>query len=1228
MKTQEFFTLIFMVIVMPLQFFYAAETGYLLDFGNTKNSDFEFQEGDVRPVSGYISFADENSWEIMQDGVWILRSESLQNYKPAGRIIVDKSAISAGDSAQNTYVSDIIVINGGELFIEQIQANSQFSEWPFFLAAQKKLAVKPGGVLTIAGDIHLANAFLIVEDSGVLILDNPSIFAGHPFWAGTEDFKNGSSVRIQNWKFLDVASAALISNIANYYSIADNAAGYKFGNLFLEFAATGIMISNWTLLEDTDIPMLNLCENNLEIRNQSTIYFITATSATGSGLLVNGNLIIHDGWFNFATRFSGSGQYNSFIIRGDLRNFSDDLFCLQYNYQGSESGHSGSVSVGGHLFVAASVSSIMNVGAKKLILMNGDEEDIRFIDVAVPVISVPIEISSGYRRLKKDLIMGTNASLTIKGGAVMDFGFDNENTGSLALNIIRNENQYGQKFIAEKDSYLKITSPQGITNGGNYNGNVQIGSSTTNRIYDQDAIYHYIGKENQESGNGLPGIASAKRVIVELATTNSPQHDNLNFSVNGLKYLTSAGELEIRKGTVIDAPSNGFADATSEDGKLTMSGGRYRISRGQTQPGLGGKYSLTGGVIEFTGNSAIKVRTGNPPKEYLHIEVSGTNVSIGTTETGGLTFQPSGTFRVKSGGILIVDNPDGFHGGSATAIKSVNLPEIILDNESIIIYKRNGNQKITAFKPLLQDQDNLETGGYYNLKIMGDDHLSSENSSDKTIEDHVFVRNDLEVDAQARLTIPKDYTLVINGKVKTAGADNFIIEHDGSLVQINDVESNENTGEIFVRRETFLNPNILTNKYLLWSSPVANQNMYQIFHPGIPQYVMAYNTATDYYTVLGNPAYSVAGQGYSVKTPANSEVVFRGVPNNGRLILSLNPMPNQNGNAYHAVGNPYPSNFNLSFFYQQNQSTIDASFYFWNNKLAQNTVQTGAGASSWAVFNAASETWNESASELDGLTGIINGSIRPGQAFIIKALGNYVKFSNKQRFVGVASTVNRPNYKSPGKGKLWISLITPSGISYSTALSYGGGKDGLDIFDSILMGDGTSLYTVLDDYRLLIQGKNYFHENDVVRLGINVVEEGIFGLRLSGTEGIFDGEIPIILRDNAENTETNLKESSYQFSLSKGSMDHRFELVYRNNFVLDTENYSPKNEVLIYKELEMLHVKSPVKINEIRIYDMSGRLMVATNPETVHCIIHLPGKIPGIIKILLDSGHLYTKKFQ
>jgi hypothetical protein len=136
-----------------------------------------------------------------------------------------------------------------------------------------------------------------------------------------------------------------------------------------------------------------------------------------------------------------------------------------------------------------------------------------------------------------------------------------------------------------------------------------------------------------------------------------PYH-NLTFSGSGVVTASAtpdiSGTVAIRNEKILDLGVSTFGETETN---LTMTGGRLTMSGARVLPDMGGNYDLTGGVIEFAGNSVNhSVRGGD--REYFNIEISGER-----SRTSG-----SGNIQIKENGFFIIKNGASFQIASNRAI--------------------------------------------------------------------------------------------------------------------------------------------------------------------------------------------------------------------------------------------------------------------------------------------------------------------------------------------------------------------------------------------------------------------------------------------------------------------------------------------------------------------------------------------------------------------------------
>lgn len=614
----------------------------------------------------------------------------------------------------STIINDdfkIIVKNGATLTYRPSNA------WTF-----RNIIIQSGGVLDMQTRLTvLTSGNFEIEDGGNFWY-NFTAASGSTLtaalWAGSEIFHPNSNFIIKNHetgsdKYFLPPTGSIKPNTYNgvtaYFGnlISDSSGGsvrlttnnfdnttLTHGNLEIRPSASYALLYgsvNWTIGKDFFISQ----------NSSNPVASQTLTVSTGNVITINvkGNFINNSkSNFRLSNATTGTIVLN---IDGNLELKDEGKLDVKFSGAATE------VNLKGDLLVEA--GSLLRSNAASVFNFTGigdglSASTIQNIDIATTLTdensNLNFNIKSGayVQLLNRNFELGTNSRLTAESGSKLDFGFDT----STALVVARVGGTVGQSFGLDAGAVIKITSPQGISKGGSgYTGNVQVGSNNANRVYNPAAIYHYLGKENQITGNGLPNQLTGK-LIVDLDTQTITQ-DDLEFRSSGNTSFGTTGGingvLEIRKGKVIDEPGDGFRnyngvledgeDATQR-GDVMMSGGRYLVSGSGTKPSLSGVYSLSGGYLEFAGAGAVKIRA---KPLYYNVDISGSNV-----ETGGKKFQINNLLRITESAIFTVPlTLDTENPYVVTARKGIQIAE-----GGKALFKNNAN--------LMQDNDAENSG--------------------------------------------------------------------------------------------------------------------------------------------------------------------------------------------------------------------------------------------------------------------------------------------------------------------------------------------------------------------------------------------------------------------------------------------------------------------------------------------------------------------------------------
>ena len=443
----------------------------------------------------------------------------------------------------------------------------------------------------------------------------------------------------------------------------------------------------------------------------------------------------------------------------------------------------------------------------------------------------------------------------------------------------------------------------------------------------------------------------------------------------------------------------------------------------------------------------------------------------------------------------------------------------------------------------------------------------------------------LTVNNNAIVVIPTGYNVTLNGAINVISGS-FTLNNNANLIQSSNVA---NSGNITVNRNSSA---LLRLDYTLWSSPVTNTSQYlQTFSP-LTSTTRFYNysTSTNLYTAIANPATTnfTTGQGYLIRVPNNSSStiptiypgVFTGVPNNGTIPITMTNLGV--GQRMNLIGNPYPSPINMTQFVADNSTKITGTLYFWrktNNPLKP-TYCTWVGG----IF-----TSNGEAQVVNP-----NGIIQTGQGFIVEALNSAttVSFNNGQRAANNAGQFFKT--KAIERNTIWLNATNTTGNFSQMAVSYvTDATQGVDDFDGKYYNDGAiALNSFLDNTDYVIQGRALpFDGTDVVPLSFKATTAGDYTINIDHVDGVFSTLESIILKDNDNGTETDLKLGAYTFTAPAGATNTRFSLKYQKTLGINSPIFN-ENSVTVYKNNEIIYIKSnDLSINNVQLFDIRGRLL-------------------------------------
>jgi hypothetical protein len=162
-----------------------------------------------------------------------------------------------------------------------------------------------------------------------------------------------------------------------------------------------------------------------------------------------------------------------------------------------------------------------------------------------------------------------------------------------------------------------------------------------------------------------------------------------------------------------------------------------------------------------------------------------------------------------------------------------------------------------------------------------------------------------------------------------------------------------------------------------------------------------------------------------------------------------------------------------------------------------------------------------------------------------------------------------------------------------------------------------------------IQGRAVpFDDNDLVPLGIDVLEDGIYTIALAMTDGLFsNSNQDIYIEDRYMNTIHNLTQNPYTFPSDVGSFTDRFLIKYHASYLSSDENNS-NTSINIWAN-NNINIKSDIqRLSQVTVYDILGRVINSVDDINTN-VIEIPkpkSNSTYILKIKLYNGIIVYRK--
>ena len=396
---------------------------------------------------------------------------------------------------------------------------------------------------------------------------------------------------------------------------------------------------------------------------------------------------------------------------------------------------------------------------------------------------------------------------------------------------------------------------------------------------------------------------------------------------------------------------------------------------------------------------------------------------------------------------------------------------------------------------------------------------------------------------------------------------------------------------------------------------------------------------------VGNASTIAAGEGFSMKgtsgtDPANPEGTgivnnpgsaqrydFRGKPNDGNITINLG------ANNSTLTGNPYPSALHLNaFLLDASNAATRGIAYFWEQDKTVNSHYLSAyrgGYGSYSPLLLGSEglyvpatfnSYNQDGSL--NTAGVSSGLAIPrrfapiGQGFVIFANANgTATFKNTHRVftkegVGVSqfekpakqttaktTATNEDNEEVSAVQYIRLNTIIDNQFTRQLALAFlPEATDGLDFGIDALNMDTSPPNDVafwIENGNYVIQGVN-FDPAKKIPVSVKATTAATFKFYIPEVKN-FDASQPIYLYDGFDQSYHDIKNGTYQVTVSPGVYPDRFKITFTSETLGVKEVYENKFVIFQDNSKNTLQASNPNNraIKSFKLYDMLGKVVLS-----------------------------------
>jgi hypothetical protein len=371
---------------------------------------------------------------------------------------------------------------------------------------------------------------------------------------------------------------------------------------------------------------------------------------------------------------------------------------------------------------------------------------------------------------------------------------------------------------------------------------------------------------------------------------------------------------------------------------------------------------------------------------------------------------------------------------------------------------------------------------------------------------------------------------------------------------------------------------------------------------------------------------------------ATIDVKFDGIANNGDVSVPVSFVSGNSSSARNnnLLANPYPSAIDADKFLTENSTLLDGVIYLWKAQTTNDGASQLYAIADYIAYTKAGTT----ADNGTGTDVAFTGKIASGQGFKVKALGaGNVLFTNCMRVATGNTQFYRTNEFATNTttvvDRFKVNLQTTSGIANQVLVAYLPQTTlAYDyMYDAELFSvSPTKMYSILDNNtkKLAINARPTFENTDEVTIGFTkeTATNTQMSFNVVEKDGLFaSNQTPIYLHDNQLNVYHDFATGPYVFNSTSQENNARFKIVYQNALLGNDSFDSNLTITTLYDKV--LKVNSKDTIEEVKVFDMTGRLVLDTSPENqaVSFATDFNQSIGVyIVKVTLTNGQIVTSK--